>query len=264
MTNTYRFLDCETLDSHVLLVRLNRPEVRNALNTATSEELLHLWETLAADPLRFRCVVLTGAGDQAFCAGGDLKERNGMSDAEFQSQHYLIERMVRAHVACPVPSIAAVNGAAFGGGCEIALNCDFIYASSTAKFALTETRLGILPGAGGSQQLPRSVGLRRARELILTGQAFTAPEALDWGMVNQVCEPDQLMDRARETARRIATSAPLAVRQARMAMQLGVSMELSSGLMFEIECYHRLVPTHDRREGIAAFNEKRSPNFVGH
>jgi enoyl-CoA hydratase/carnithine racemase len=259
-----QYLEYSEPAAHVLQVRINRPEVRNALNTATTRDLLHLWETLTSDPLRYRCVILTGAGEQAFCAGGDLKERDGMTDERFQEQHALIERMVRAHVNCPVPSIAAVNGAAFGGGCETALNCDFIYAVSTARFALTETRLGILPGAGGTQQLTRAVGLRRARELILSGNTFTAGEALEWGMVNKVCAADQLMPGVLEIAARIASNAPLAVRQARTAMQLGGSMDLLSGLMFEVECYHRLVSSEDRREGIAAFNEKRAPKLVGH
>ena len=193
---------------------------------------------------------MTGAGDKAFCAGGDLKERQGMTDEQWQAQHLLFERMIRAFIGCPVPVIGAINGAAYAGGCELALCCDFLYAAETARFALTEVTLGIMPGAGGTQNLPRAVGERRAKEIILTGRPFTAAEAFEWGMVNRLCAPERLLDETLETARRIADNAPISVRQAKHAIHYGLQMDLASGMMFEIEAYNRMVPTEDRREGM--------------
>ncbi len=263
MSQVFDTLSVERAGADVLLVRFNRPDAANAINTRMGEELLRLWDGLAAEPETCRCVVLAGAGDRAFCAGGDLKERRGMSDQAWRQQHELFERMLRALLARPVPVIAAVNGAAFGGGCELALACDFAYAASHARFALTEVTLGIMPGSGGTQTLPRAVGERRAKEIILTGRPFTAQEALDWGVVNRICAPDALLPAALATAGEIAGNAPLAVRQARHAIDHGMQMDLRSALMFEIECYRRLPPTEDRREGVAAFNEKRRPVFHG-
>ncbi len=162
-----------------------------------------------------------------------------------------------------MPVIGAINGAAFAGGCELALCCDFIYAAETARFALTEVSLGIMPGAGGTQNLPRAIGERRAKELILSARPFSAREAHDWGMVNRLCAPEKLMDEVMETARRIADNAPISVRQAKQSIHYGLQMDLASGMMLEIEAYNRMVPTDDRREGIASFNEKRKPRFKG-
>ena len=208
-------------------------------------------------------IVLTALG-RAFCAGGDLKERNGMSNAQWEAQHLVFERMTRALLDCPLPIIAAVNGAAYGGGAEIALCCDFIYAADTARFALTEVTLGIIPGCGGTQNLARAVGERRAKEIILTGRPVTAAQALDWSLVNAVFAPAQLLDAARATARTIAANAPLAVRQGKQAIHAGLQLDLANALNFEIEAYNRLVPTQDRLEGVRAFNEKRAPQFKGH
>ena len=208
-------------------------------------------------------MVLTATGSTAFCAGGDLKERNGMTDKAWQAQHLVYERMVRAIMGCPVPIIAAVNGAAYGGGCELAACADFVYAADTARFAQTEVKLGIIPGAGGTQNLPRAIGERRAKELILTGDVFTSQQARDWGLVNLVCAADELQTFALKTARKIAANGPVAVRQAKQAISRGMQMSLSDGLAFEIEAYNRTIPTEDRREGVAAFNERRPPQFSG-
>jgi enoyl-CoA hydratase/carnithine racemase len=247
----------------LVLLTLNRPQVANALNTQMGRDLLAFFDAVNAAPAQTRCIVLTGVGERAFCAGGDLKERDGMSDEEWQDQHLLFERMIRAFLACPVPVIGAINGAAYAGGCELALCCDFIYAAETARFALTEVTLGIMPGAGGTQNLPRAVGERRAKEIILTGRPFTAQEAYDWGMVNRLCAPATVVDEALATARVIADNAPISVRQAKHAIHYGMQMDLGTGMMFEIEAYNRMVPTQDRREGIASFNEKRKPKFKG-
>jgi len=247
----------------LMIVTLNRPEVRNALNTQMGRELREIFVPLRFTPGELRCIVVTGAGDKAFCAGGDLKERHGMSDDTWRLQHAIFEEGYYAVMECPVPVIAAVNGAAYAGGCELALACDFIYAAKTARFALTEVSLGIMPGGGGTQTLARAVGERRAKELILTASPFTAEEAWQWGMVNVLCEPAELMPRALEAARRICDNAPISVRQAKGAIHWGLQMDLTSALRYEVQAYERMITTEDRREGMRAFNEKRKARFVG-
>ncbi len=203
----------------VATVRLNRPAVSNALNTRMGEELVEWFERLAMESGETRCVVLTGAGDKAFCAGRDLKERRGMTDEAWRRQHVIFERMVRALLDCPIPIIGAVNGAAYGGGCEIAACCDFLYAAEHARFALTEVTLGILPGGGGTQTLARAVGERRAKELILTGRPFSAAQAQEWGLVNAVFPQPSLFPEVLTTAEWIAANAPISIRQAKQSIQ---------------------------------------------
>lgn len=256
-------LTLETSNDGLTLITLNRPEVRNALNTQMGKDLREIFSPLAFHPQNKRCIIITGAGDKAFCAGGDLKERNGMSDEAWRVQHAIFEEAYYAIMNCTVPVIAAVNGAAFGGGCELALACDFIYASSNARFALTEATLGIIPGCGGTQNLPRAVGERRAKELILSGRAFSANEGYDWGMVNRVCEPGELLSASRESALAICASGPVAVRQAKVAIRRGLDVDLRTGLAIEIEAYNRTVVTEDRLEGVRAFGEKRKARFTG-
>ena len=263
MSITYETLLVTQPVAHVTLVTMNRPEASNAVNTRMGHEMLQFFEDLSLDPEDTRCVVLMGAGDKAFCAGGDLKERKGMTDEAWQRQHIVFERKVRSLMACPVPVIAAVNGAAYGGGCETALQCDFIYASTTARFALTEVTLGIMPGAGGTQNMPRAVGTRRALEVILTGAPFTAAQGWEWGMINRILPPSELMPAVIETAGRIAANAPISTRQAKQAVHRGIGMSIWDGLAMEIEAYNRMVPTEDRREGVLAYNEKRKPKFTG-
>jgi enoyl-CoA hydratase len=259
--SAYQTLALESRDEHVLLVTLNRPQVLNALNTQMGRDKLDLWTRLAADPGEWRCVVLTGAGERAFCAGADLKERDGMTDAVWRAQHEIFERAFMALMELPLPVIAAVNGAAFGGGLEMALACDFIYAAGTARMALSETRLGLMPGGAGTQNLPRAAGERRAKELIMTAQPFDAQQGYEWGIVNRVCE--NVEQDALATARVIAENAPLAVRQAKKSVHYGLQMDLLTGYRFEIEAYNQLVGTEDRKEGVRAFNEKRKPRFRG-
>jgi len=248
---------------HVLAVTLDRPDVGNAISTQVGRDMLHLWEALTEDPGDTRAVVLTGAGGRIFCAGGDLKERNGMTREAWQRQHELFERMYWTLLDLPVPVIAAVNGHAYAGGLELALACDFIYARPDVRFALTEVTLGIMPGAGGTQNLPRAVGARRAKEILLTGLPFDARQAHDWGLVNALCEGDTVFERALQTAVRIAGNAPLSVRQIKKSVRYGGEMELRTALRFEVEAYNHLVDTEDRMEGIRAFNEKRPPVFKG-
>ena len=187
-----------------------------------------------------------------------------MTQLQWQAQHELFERAFVAMLECPVPVIAALNGHAYGGGLEMALCCDFIYASGMARFALSEVKLGIMPGGCGTQNLARAVGERRAKELVLTGRPFSADDAVAWGAFNLACDSaDSARAQALATAQAIADNAPLSVRQAKKSIHYGLQMDLLTGYRFEIEAYNRLVDTEDRREGVRAFNEKRKPNFQG-
>jgi enoyl-CoA hydratase len=256
-------LALEPRGEHLLLVRLNRPQALNALNTKMGDELMEVWNRLTADAGRVRCVVLTGTGERAFCAGADLKERDGMSVEAWRAQHEGFERSFVALVECPVPVIAAVNGVAMGGGLELALCCDFLYAARGARLALPEASRGLMPGGMGTQNLGRAAGERRAKEMILSGRPIDAEQAYAWGIVNRVCEPAKLVEEALATAQAIADNAPLSVRQAKRSIHYGLDMDLLTGYRFEIEAYNRLVDTDDRREGVRAFVEKRKPDFKG-
>ena len=263
LSHTFETLLVDEPAPQVLRITLNRPDASNAFNTLCGHELFAIFHPLEIDRNRFRCVIITGAGDKAFCAGGDLKERKLLEENEWVLQHEFFERTFRHVLNCPIPVIAAVNGAAYGGGLELALQCDFAYASRNARFALSEVSLGIMPGGGGTQTLPRIVGERRAKELLLAAKPFTAEEALNWGVVNQVFEPEDLMEQTLAIARRIASLAPLAVRQAKHSIHHGLQMDINSAMLFEIEAYQRMVKSEDRVEGVLAFNEKRMPVFKG-
>lgn len=263
MRPEYETLHLDEPVPHVTVVTMNRPQALNAMNTQMMADLRDCFASFYVDQADTRCLVLTGAGDRGFCAGADLKERNGMSDAAWRRQHAIIEQTMRALVDCPIPIIAAVNGAAYAGGCELALACDFIYAVPQARFAQTEVALGIIPGAMGTQNLPRGVGIRRAKEVILTATPFTAEDALAWGLVNRLVPADKLMDEVLATAGRIAANAPIAVRQAKRSLDKSQDLDRTNGYSFEIEAYNRTVGTEDRNEGIRAFNEKRKPDFKG-
>lgn len=253
----------ESLDG-VVTVTMNRPQAMNAMNTQMMTDLRDCFQSFYVDPSAARCIVLTGAGDRAFCAGADLKERNGMTDAIWRQQHAIVEQAIKGMMECPVPIIAAVNGAAYAGGCELALSCDFIYASENARFAQTEVALGIIPGAMGTQNLPRAIGQRRAKEAILTATPFSATDALAWGLVNRLYSTVEEMRAAvAETAAKIASNAPIAVRQAKVSIGRAADLDRANGYAYEIEAYNRTVPTEDRQEGIRAFNEKRKPVFKG-
>jgi enoyl-CoA hydratase/carnithine racemase len=227
------------------------------------QDLRGLWQNVYVDSAALRCVILTGKGDKAFSAGADLKERNTIDVETWQKQHAVLEQAIEAMLDCPIPIVAAVNGAAFGGGLELLLACDFSYASDTATFAFPEPKIGIIPGAMGTQQLPRACGLRRAKELCFTGDVFSAAQAYEWGLVNKVCATASLMDDVLAVARRLAQNAPLAIHQVKKALDASSRMGLRSGYRYELEAYNRLIPTEDRKEGILAFNEKRAPVFTG-
>ena len=263
MTDKLETLRVERADGGLLTVVLDRPQTRNAINTAMGRELRAVFSPLVFDSQDLRCVIVTGAGDKAFCSGADLKERNGMPEDAWRAQHAIFEEAFYSIMECSVPVIAAVNGVAYAGGCELALACDFVYAVPHARFAFTETTLGIIPGVGGTQNLPRAIGDRRAKEIILTGTPFSADEAHAWGMVNRICSADELMPAVVRTARTICDNAPVAVRQAKKAIRYGSNTDLRTGLAFEIESYNRTVVTEDRIEGVKAFGEKRKPRFSG-
>ncbi|MBM3366787.1 MAG: enoyl-CoA hydratase [Gammaproteobacteria bacterium] len=259
----YHTLKVEPRGEHVLLVTLNRPEAMNALNTQMGHDQVDLWRRITESPGEVRCVVLTGAGERAFCAGADLKERDGMAVDTWRTQHELFERAFAGLVECPVPVIAAVNGHAHGGGLEMALCCDFIFAAQGARLSLPEVSRGLMPGGMGTQNLARAIGERRAKELVLSARALTAEEALAWGLANRICAPAKLVEEALAMAEAIAGNGPLAVRQAKKSIHYGLGMDLLTGYRFEIEAYNRLIDTADRHEGVKAFVEKRKPRFTG-
>jgi enoyl-CoA hydratase len=263
MDKTFATLALTTPTPHVMVITMNRPAAMNAMNTKMMEELRDCFAQFYVEADRARCLVLTGAGDKAFCAGADLKERHGMTDATWRRQHAIVEQTIRAMLECPVPCIAAVNGAAYAGGCELALACDFVYAADHARFAQTEVALGIIPGAMGTQNLPRAVGVRRAKEVILSGAPFSATEALEWGLANRIVPGPELMGEVLKVAAKIAANAPVAVRQAKKSIDKSTDLDRSNGYSYEIEAYNRIVGTQDRLEGIRAFNEKRKPDFKG-
>ena len=261
--NNYSTLKVERRNNGLVIVTLNRPESGNAVNTEMGIELLDLWTDFVRNHDGLRCIVLTGEGEEAFCAGGDMKQRKGMSEYDWRRQHEIFEQALWTMMECAVPVIAAVNGKAFGGGLEMILAADFAYAVDSAKLWFPEVMIGILPGVGGTTTLPRIVGERRANEIILAGSAFGALEALEWGIFNRVCTADQLMPSVITAAEAIAGNAPLAVSQAKKAIHEGLQMDVRTALRYEVECYNRLTGTEDRVEGTLAWNEKRKPVFKG-
>ncbi len=264
MRTTYETVLLAIDGDGIATVTMNRPDALNAMNTQMMRDLRDCFSEFYVNDGAARCIVLTGAGQRGFCTGADLKERRGMTDLAWRQQHAVIEQAIKAMIDCPIPMIAAVNGAAYAGGLELALACDFVYAADHAKFALTEVTLGIMPGAGGTQNLPRAVGVRRAKEIILTGTPFTAADALAWGVANTVVPGAELMAATLAVARKIAANAPISVKQAKKAIDKATELDRHSGYAFELEAYNRTVPTQDRQEGITAFNEKRKPIYRGH
>jgi enoyl-CoA hydratase/carnithine racemase len=210
-----------------------------------------------------RAVVFTGAGTKAFCVGGDLKEREGMTDEMWRAQHVIFEAAAAGVLHCPVPVIAAVEGFAMGGGCELAVLSDLVVCGETAVFAVPEVTRGIFPGVGGTQLLPRILGAPMAKEMIFTGRRVDAREAKAIGLVNHVVPAGQARAKALEIAATIADNGPIAVRQAKKAIAWGAETDLETGMALAIEAYNNTVTTEDRLEGVRAFNEKRKPRFTG-
>ena len=244
----------------IRVLTLNRPDVMNAMNTRMFIELREAIDRLAHDPA-LRVLVLTGAGTKAFSAGGDLKERDGMSEATWRAQHQLVEEGFLAVKDFPVPVISAVEGHAHGGGIELALMSDFIVASEAAVFSFAEVRRGIMPGGGGVQNLVRAAGSRRAKQLLFTGDRFDARQAFEWGLVNEVVEAGGALRGALEIAARIVGSAPMSVRYLKTSASRGGEVDFHTGYVMDICAYNVLVASEDRHEGVRAFNEKRPPRW---
>jgi enoyl-CoA hydratase/carnithine racemase len=249
-------------DAGILTLTLNRPEVMNSLNFPLLHALRHQIESLRFKT-EVRVVIITGSGDKAFCAGADLKERATLSPDKVKEYIFTIRNLFTSIEQLNKAVIAAVNGIALGGGTELALASDIRIASSTATMGLTEARLAIIPGAGGTQRLPRLVGKGKAKELIFTGRRIAAQEALDIGLVNQVCEPAALREACKNMAAMICETGPIALEQAKYAINYGMETDIHTGLAIESNAYWVCIPTKDRQEGLAAFKEKRKPVYSG-
>lgn len=251
-----------SVSERIATVTVNRPKSLNALNPATVRELSAAFAEIA-DRNDVGVVVLTGAGEKAFVAGADISEMrhfNAVQALEFALfGQGVLERIERL----PQPVIGAINGFALGGGCELAMACDILIAADTARFGQPEVNLGIIPGYGGTQRLPRLVGRNIAKEIVLTGEMITAQRAYEIGLVNRVVPQAELMGAARETAAKILSKGPVAVRTAKMAMNRGLDLDLSNACALEANAFAVGFSTADRAEGMAAFLEKRKPSFTG-
>jgi methylglutaconyl-CoA hydratase len=259
MTQVIEVSKCE---NGIAIIKLNRADAANALSLELLDGLNKTFTVMQNDK-SIRCVVITGAGEKAFCAGADLKERSGMKEDEVRSTVKLIGDTITAVENLPQPVIAALNGSAFGGGLELALACDIRIAADHTKLGLTETSLGIIPGAGGTQRLPRLIGIAKAKELILTARKVDAYEADRLGLISRICDSQRLMDEAISIATEIARNAPLALVAAKKAINLGIDSDLATGLKIEEMCYGTIISSRDRLEGLQAFKEKRKPVYTG-
>jgi enoyl-CoA hydratase/carnithine racemase len=246
----------------ILIVSINRPERMNALDRPTLMQGAKLIKELHYDK-NTRAVIVTGTGEKAFCAGADLKERENMSISEVRQYIRAIRDTFTDIENLPMPVICAINGVALGGGLEMALACDIRLASPNATLGLTEVTLGIIPGGGGTQRLPRLVGRGKAKEMLLLGLRLTAEDALDIGLINHIAPEGKLMDMALEMAEKIVNNPPIAVQQAKIAVNHGMEVDLKKGLEIESASYEVCIPTKDRLEALAAFKEKRKPVFKG-
>lgn len=246
------------LDGHVVEIVLDRPEALNAVSGAMATAIAAATASVAADP-RVRCVVLSSSQDRAFCVGADLKERNGLSDDQLAAGRPGNRAAYRGVLDLPVPAVAAVEGYALGGGFELALSCDLVVAGEDASFALPEVSVGVIPGGGGTQLLPRRVGWSRAASLIFTARRVSAQEALDLGCVDEMVPTGSARARALALAAVVAGHSPVGVRQAKKAMRDGGDVPLAVGLDIEDACWAATAFSADRAEGVAAFAEKRRP-----
>lgn len=249
--------------SRIAVLRMSRHASKNALGRQMLAELsTAVKTTLPSDPT-LRAVILTSSVERVFCAGADLKERKTMSQIEAGLFVSSLRSTFSDVANLPLPVIASVEGAALGGGLEIALCCDFLVAGSSATFGLPETSLAIIPGAGGTQRLPRRIGAARAKELIFTGRKVSAAEAMDYGLAQHVVKEGGAFEKAWEIALLIARNGPVGVRSAKKAVDVGMEVDLASGMEVEKVCYAQTIPTKDRLEGLAAFAEKRKPIYKG-
>lgn len=256
------FVTYDENNQGVAFITINRPEAANALNKAVLDELNTIIDQLHASKT-VRVVVITASGEKAFSAGADLKERRDMNEVEVIDAVTYIGNTINRIEKIPVPVIAAMNGVAFGGGLELALACDIRILSENAVVGLTETSLAIIPGAGGTQRLPRLIGLGQAKRLIYTAQRVSSAEAAALGLVEVVVAQSDLVKTALEMAEKISRNGPIAMRQAKTAINLGIETDIATGLEIERLSYVQTVQTKDRLEGLEAFKEKRIPKYEG-
>lgn len=249
-------------ENSIALITLNRPSAANALSIDLLKEYIAVLSDLEQQT-QISVVILTGAGEKAFCAGADLKERKGMSISETKDTVALIGQAVQLTENIKQPVIAMLNGVAFGGGLELALACDLRIANQSTSMGLTEVSLGIIPGAGGTQRLPRLIGLSKAKELIYGAKRIDAVTALDLHLVDYVFDSESLVEETMKIAQAIAKNAPLSLIQAKKAIHLGMQVDLPTALEVEKEAYEKLLNTEDRLEGLIAFEEKRLPKYRG-
>jgi len=249
-------------DGDLVWVTIQRPEVMNCLSFPTLKRFRTLLEELRED-LSIRCILITGAGERAFCAGADLKERKTMPDDRVPRFVENIRALMDDVEAMPQPTVAVLGGFAFGGGLELAMACDLRVLAAHAQLGLTEVSLAIIPGAGGTQRMPRLIGKSRAKDLILTGRRIDAAEAERYGLANRVAPEGKLLETALELARSIASNGPIAVRAAKDAIDRGIELPIDLALEHEAGCYQRVLGTSDRLEALAAFAEKRKPAYTG-
>lgn len=247
-------------DGNVGVITLDRPEALNAISGAMADELAAIFREISADNDVW-VVVLRAAGDKAFCVGADLKERNGFSLEDFYTNRAQIRGMFEALRAIPQPTIAAIFGFALGGGCELALSCDMVVAAQDTLMGLPETRVGLIPAGGGTQLLTRKLGVARAKQFIFRGEQIDAGYAQQLGLVADVCERDRLDAYALEVAHDLLRSSPVALREAKRAIDEAIGVPLREGIEIEHDAWTVVIASEDRSEGIAAFNEKRSPNW---
>lgn len=259
MNHSFEHLHLD-IEEQICTITLDRPPV-NALSTGLVAELHSCCEIVQNDE-SLRCIILTNSGD-VFSAGADLKERKEMNDAEVRQFLVNIRDCFFTWYSMKIPTICAMKGGAFGGGLELALMCDFRFLDDNAKVGFPETRLAIIPGAGGTQRLPRLIGETRALEWILTGKRFSASEALNDGVVSEITERENVLEKSMQLAEKIREAAPVAVVQAKQAIKDGLKLDYSSALRFETECYNATIPTEDRKEALDAFAEKRDPEWKG-
>lgn len=256
--------DNVTLERHgfVVELRLDRPQAMNAVSTAMARDLAAATRALAEDT-EGRCVVVTSSHEKAFCVGADLKERNSFTDADLFAQRPVARAAYTGVLDLPMPTIAAVDGFALGGGCEIALSCDMVVAGADATVGLPEVAVGVIPGGGGTQLLTRRIGWSRAANLIFRARRLSADEAFRYGVVDEVVAAGTARETALEWAAGIAKNSPVGTRNAKKAMRLGLDVDLRTGLEVEDGCWRATAFSPDRAEGVAAFNEKREPRWPG-